>query len=87
MPFRPNAGNPARYGTWAGGITFTSLPAYGRIKLYTISGALVRDFDIAAPTLKWDLKNTDGQIVSSGVYLWEITAGKNRKTGKLVVIK
>ena len=87
VPFRPNAGNPARYGTWAGGITFTSLPAYGRIKLYTISGALVRDFDIAAPTLKWDLKNTDGQIVSSGVYLWEITAGKNRKTGKLVVIK
>jgi len=87
VPFRPNAGNPARYGTWAGGITFTSLPAYGRVRIYSISGAQVRDFGIAAPTLKWDLKNADGQLVASGVYLWEITAGKNRKTGKLVVIK
>ncbi|MDO8805774.1 MAG: T9SS type A sorting domain-containing protein [Elusimicrobiota bacterium] len=87
VPFRPNSGNPARYGTWAQGITFTSLPAYGRVKIYTISGALVRELDIAAPTLPWDVKNTDGQIVSSGVYLWEITAGKNRKTGKLVIIK
>ena len=93
VPFRPNAGNPARYGSWADGIRFTSPPIAGKIKIYTISGALVRDIDIAATPLtaegylKWDVKNSDGQPVASGVYLWEVTAGKNRKTGKLVVIK
>jgi len=87
VPFRPNAGNPARYGTWTQGITFTNLPVSGKIKIYTISGALVRELPVTPPTLAWDVKNKDGQTVASGVYLWEITAGKNRKTGKLVVIK
>jgi hypothetical protein len=87
VPFRPNGGNPARYGTWAQGITFTNLPISGKIKIYTISGALVRELPVTPPSLVWDVKNKDGQTVASGVYLWEITTGGNRKTGKLVVIK
>lgn len=87
VPFRPNAGDPARYGTWAQGITFTNLPAYGRIRIYTVSGALVRELAVTPPSLQWDVKNSDGQAVASGVYLWELTADKARKTGKLVVIK
>lgn len=87
VPFRPNAGNPARYGTWAGGITFRNLPAYGRLRIYTISGALVRELAVSPPTTAWDVKNSDGEVVASGVYLWELTADKARKTGKLVVIK
>lgn len=87
VPFRPNGGNPARYGTWAQGITFTNLPITGKIKIYTISGALVREFAVTPPAQTWDVKNKEGETVASGVYLWEITSGKNRKSGKLVVIK
>lgn len=87
VPFRPNAGNPARYGTWAQGIRFTNLPGYGTIKIYTISGQLVRELPVDAVTESWDIKNSGGGIVSSGVYIWEATAGSGRKTGKLVVIK
>lgn len=93
VPFRPNSGNSARYGNWTERIRFTNMPAYGRLRIFTITGELVRDFDIAATPLTaegyltWDVNNSAGQTVASGVYLWEITAGKNRKTGKLVVIK
>ncbi|OGR76558.1 MAG: hypothetical protein A2X32_12345 [Elusimicrobia bacterium GWC2_64_44] len=87
VPFRPGGGDPARYGTWAQGITFTNLPAYGRIRIYTVAGDLVRELAVVPPSLKWDLKNSNGQTVASGVYLWEIAADKARKTGKLVVIK
>lgn len=87
VPFRPNAGNAARYGTWSDLITFTNLPIQGKLRIYTITGELVRELAVTPPSMKWDLKNKDGQLAASGVYLWEITAGKNRKTGKLVVIK
>lgn len=87
VPFRPGAGDAARYGSWADLITFTNLPAYGKIRIYTVSGALVRELQAAPPSMKWDLKNSAGQAVASGVYLWEVTSGSSRKTGKLVVIK
>ncbi len=87
VPFRPNAGNPARYGSWSDLITFTNLPAQGKVRIYTVAGELVRELPVTPPAMKWDLKNKDGQIAASGVYLWEVTSGKNRKTGKLVVIK
>ncbi|MBI4676966.1 MAG: T9SS type A sorting domain-containing protein [Elusimicrobia bacterium] len=87
VPFRPNASNPDRYGTWADGIRFTNLPSEGNIRVFTISGELVRELEVLDNPQRWDLKNRAGEVVSSGVYLWEVTSGKNRKTGKLMVIK
>jgi hypothetical protein len=87
VPFRPNAGNKARYGDWTDLITFTSLPAYGKLRIYTIAGDLVRELDVAPPEMKWDVRNSAGELAASGVYIWEIVSGKNRKTGKLMVVK
>ncbi|MBI4802230.1 MAG: T9SS type A sorting domain-containing protein [Elusimicrobia bacterium] len=91
VPFRPNVNAPDRYGSWATGITFTNLPIYGTIKIYTLSGELARSMDIASSQsnsqVPWNVKNSAGEVVSSGVYVWEIVSGKNRKTGKLIVIK
>jgi len=90
VPFSPNAGNSDRYGDWTRLITFTDLPSYGKIRIFTIAGDLVRTLDVAPQdvnTKKWDVRNSAGQIVASGVYIWEIVSGKNRKTGKLMVVK
>lgn len=87
VPFRPNAGNAARYGTWAQGIRFTNLPGYGRVRIYTLGGQLVRELAVTGVTETWDIKNSGGALVASGVYLWEAAAGDGRKTGKLVIIK
>lgn len=87
VPFRPNGGNTARYGSWAEGIKFVNLPSEGTINFYTLSGELVRSMDVIAPQMAWNARNSDGQQVASGLYLWEIRSKNNRKTGKLVIIK
>jgi|GEM_PF-1260462 len=98
VPFRPNIGNPNRYGAWTDGISFTNLPSIGKVRIYTITAEKVRELDIAtegsncahesgSQCLRWDAKNSAGETVASGVYIWEVIAGENRKTGKLAVIK
>lgn len=96
VPFRPNgpeAGNgPGQSGTAGGGITFTNLPSEGTIEVYTISGALVKHLDIplnlVPPKLVWDARNSSGQDVASGVYLWKVASrGSSYKTGRLMVIR
>ncbi len=87
VPFRPNAGDTARYGSWATGIRFTNLPAEGTIRIYTLAGELVRELLINANPQTWDVRNAAGEIVSSGVYLWEIRSVTARKTGKLMVVR
>lgn len=88
VPWKPRAGDSARYGTLSEGITFVNLPSEGTLRLYTISGELVRaiSFSSGALTLKWDASNDFGQSVASGVYIWEIVSGGNRKTGKLMIV-
>jgi len=92
VPFKPNSGDSTRYGTWSRLIWFTYMPTVGTIRIYTLSGALVRSIDIASTPkvnneIQWDVRNTEGAIVASGIYIWEVTSGPNRKTGKLAVIK
>lgn len=88
IPWRPFTDNPARYGTLSAGITFANLPQAGTIKIYTVSGELVRELPLTgSPSVVWDGKNSVGSYVSSEVYLWVVQSGPNRKTGKLMVVR
>jgi len=86
VPFRPNIGNP-KYGSWTDGIRFTNLPSYGKIRIYTITGELVREIDIDENEEVWDIKNSRGEVVASGTYIWEVESDGNIKTGKLMIIR
>ena len=98
VPFRPNGPNAgigagrtgAEWTPLAGGITFGNLPSEGSIEIYTLSGQLVRTLAIPPSTstnLRWDVKNSAGQSVASGVYIWRVVSGNNSKTGRLMVIR
>jgi len=89
VPWKPNDGKDET-GTEDQGITFTNLSAQGVIRLYTISGELVREYDYK-PADKgkwtWNVKTSDGEEVFSGVYVYYIENEKGHKTGKLVIIR
>jgi hypothetical protein len=95
VPFRPNgpnAGNGAgQTGTESEGITFANIPQTGDIEIYTIDGRVVRKIeiplDLVVSKIKWDVKNSSGEKVVSGVYIWRVVSGGDSKTGKLIIIR
>jgi hypothetical protein len=92
-PHGPNAGNGAgQTGTDSGGMTFNNLPSECTIKIYTISGELVRQIqhsDLTGPVgqEKWDGNTAGGDHAASGVYLWRVESASDAKNGKLMVIR
>ncbi|OGS13583.1 MAG: hypothetical protein A2285_03690 [Elusimicrobia bacterium RIFOXYA12_FULL_57_11] len=81
VPYKPSAGHSR--------ITFTGLTRAARIRVYTISGELVRTLEKydTGETLDWDVLNSEGAAVDSGVYLYLIDSAGRKKKGKLMVIR
>ncbi len=81
-------GSDTNKGTLSGGITFDHLSSNCHIRIYTVSGQLVRQMDASnLSSWSWDGKNTYGKDVFSGVYIYIILDGDLKKTGKLTVIR
>ena len=53
------------------------------IKIYTLSGELVRELD----GLSWDGRNSRGSLVASGTYVFVLSTGKGTARGRLAVIR
>ena len=60
-------------------------------KIFDINGAFVSDMVIGDfgdnTSLKWDGRNGDGKVVSSGIYIYQIEADKKVFNGTVVVAK
>jgi len=73
-------------------INFTNFPlnSRGKISIYTKSGDLVFTKKIGpfygVDNFSLDLKNNNGQKVSSGVYFYVINMGDSEKKGKIAVL-
>ena len=69
-------------------ITFDQMALGATVKIFTVSGHLVKTLTPAVNSVTWDLTNDSGDKVASGVYLYLITDGQgNKARGKLAVIK
>lgn len=83
----PNPFNPATT------IKFTlEKPESVNIKIYDIKGALIRELmnkkaNAGSNKIVWDGKNEHGNIVTSGIYFYRISAGKFSKTKRMVFIR
>jgi len=89
VPWKPNDGKDET-GTEQDGITFTYLSSQGVIKIYTISGELVREYDYKPADggkWTWDVETSRGEKVFSGVYIYYIKNEKEQKTGRLMIIR
>lgn len=74
-------------------VTFSHLPTEVTIKIYSLSGLMVRELttmDKSSPTssfLRWDLENQDGLRVASGMYIAIVSSpGYGEKVLKFAVI-
>jgi hypothetical protein len=80
-PFVPSKGHTS--------VNFIELPGTGSIKVFTIDGEMVTELPIApGEILKgWNVTNSSGKALSSGVYLWSIDANGTITRGKLAVVR
>jgi hypothetical protein len=60
-------------------VEFRNLPDRARIRIYTLSGEFVREvehgpgrYGQSSDAAEWDLKNSSGRDVTSGVYLYRV---------------
>jgi len=72
-------------------VVFVGLPAAATIRIYTVSGALVRTLqhdDPQSDQESWNLKNSDGEEVAPGLYLWDVDAGEvGDIEGKMMIMR
>jgi|GEM_PF-2253071 len=68
-------------------ITFTRLGSSAEIRVYTTTGRKVFSIKVTADTYDWNVKNTSGDNLASGVYFYVIESPEGKKDGKLIVIQ
>ncbi|MFH1097540.1 MAG: VCBS repeat-containing protein [Candidatus Desantisbacteria bacterium] len=85
-PFKPNGGNPK---TGTDRVVFGNLKGGTMVKIYTISGELVKESGIINYGVwNWYAKNEDEEAVGSGIYIFVISCGDEAAViGKLAVIR
>jgi hypothetical protein len=86
-PFKPNT--PGAF--QSDKITFKKLPAQAKVKIFSIVGKQVAEFNKADATVDyydWDVRNSHGEKLASGVYIFYVTApGAGKARGKFAVIR
>lgn len=87
-PLRTGAGFPADEG---GTVTFRNIPEGSRVMIYTTAGDRVIDIEseaINGGNMQWDTRNSSGEIITSGVYLYMVEVpDREDYWGRLVVIR
>jgi hypothetical protein len=102
-PYRINAGyaregyenrDRTRAADWARRIHFVNLPNVCTIRIFTLSGDLVKQIDHyypqggpAAQHEAWDLISKNTQAVVTGIYLWTVDSDMGEQIGKIVIIR
>ncbi len=66
-------------------VSFAKLPFQAKISIFSMSGELIKELGQAD---QWDGRNQDGEIVSTGVYLFVVTSpGQKSSVGKIALIR
>lgn len=81
--------NPCNLSKGCNGVTFTRLTSKATLRVYTVSGELVRTIEKNSniDSEGWDLKNENGRQVASGLYIYFNQGGGTTRKGKLVIVR
>ncbi len=88
VPWRPGSGGKFDSPAGTYGMVFDNLADRTEIRIFTITGRLVRELKVTAADLGfkvWDGRNASGLKAASGVYLAHIKSGSHIKILKIAV--
>lgn len=81
--------NPCRLTAGQTNIMFANLTREATIKILTSTGEVIREIRETDGNggVEWDLKDENGELVSSGIYLYYVTSDGHTKIGKLAIVR
>ena len=81
VPFQPSLGHQT--------ITFSNMAQAATVRIYTLSGKLVQTLyeTDGDGELSWNVCNSKGSMLSSGVYFYVIKSDTDKKSGKIMIIR
>ena len=69
----------------------TQIPDEMRIKIYTLTGRMIKEFNLTSSELKydfnkiyWDGRDTDGDLIANGVYLYKVILIKGSELSQTI---
>lgn len=77
-------------------IQFVNIPRKAKIRIYDAAGGYINtvypnhySYDPSEPqgTADWNLKDSDGKDVVSGVYIYRVESSKGTKIGRFIVVR
>lgn len=70
-------------------VVFMQLPSQVILRIYSLDGRLVMEYrkDDPGNRVVWDLTNRQGRPVASGPYLYVLKTVREKKTGKLFIVR
>ncbi len=77
-------------------IQFVNIPKFAKIRIYDAAGSYINtvypnhySYDPTKPqgTADWNLKDSDGEDVVSGVYIYRVESNSGTKIGRFIVIR
>ncbi len=80
--------NPYR-GDESSTLTFANLTPTAKIKIYSLNGAFINEIEETNQDggVTWDLRDRQGNKISSGIYIYVVESGKMKKHGKFSVVR
>jgi len=70
-------------------VRFVNLPGQATIRIYNLTGRLVAvlEKNDGQSSMTWDLTNTRGAALASGIYIYRVSSDRETKQGKLALIR
>ncbi len=83
--------NPVQFGTF-GDVTkslkFQNVPLGSKIEIYTVSGEKIHEIKgVTSTQVLWNGKRDNGDLITSGLYIYRIQTAGGEKFGKIAVIR
>ena len=77
--------SPNPFGYSEEGVVVHNLPAGSKFEVFTASGDQVAEIDNLSGNFTWDVRNSAGEKLGSGVFLWYVRLVDKTVSGKLIV--
>ena len=82
--------NPIQFGEFGGvkrTVKFMNVPLGAVVEIYTVTGDKIREIEAEASQVSWDGEKEDGELVTSGLYIYRVQMPGDEAFGKIAVLR